>query len=291
MASMRDIRVRIKSVKETMQITKAMNLIASSKLKKARNQLNETKPYFFKIQKTLKNILIHSPGIEHKYFDHRPREIKKKVGYIVITADKGLCGSYNHNVIKLAEKHMEHRDEKYLFVIGNIGRDYFKNNSYNIDGEFLYTAQDPNLFRAREIAETCISVFEQKLLDEIYIVYTNMETAVKQQPKILKLLPLNKAETIKNIPNGEKYTEQVIYEPSPTKVLDILVPIYIKGLVFGALVESFCSEQSARMLAMDSATKSAKDLISELTLLYNRARQAAITQEISEIVSGAEALR
>jgi F-type H+-transporting ATPase subunit gamma len=291
MASMRDIRTRIKSIKETMQITKAMNLIASSKLKKARKQLNDTLPYFEKIQSTLRDIIAHSPDIEHKYFDKRENVQKKKAGYVVITADKGLCGAYNHNIIKFAESHMQNKVEKYLFVIGHMGRDYFRHHNYNIDIEFLYTAQNPTVYRAREIAESLISMFDNHMLDEIYVVYTKMESAVKLTPEVIKLLPLEKSEFGGVADPDERYKEIVTYDPSPATVLSTLVPNYIKGLLYGTLVESFCSEQSARMTAMDSATNSAKELIKELTLLYNRARQAAITQEISEIVGGAEALR
>ncbi|MDK2800165.1 MAG: F-type H+-transporting ATPase subunit gamma [Clostridiales bacterium] len=291
MASMRDIRIRIKSIKDTMQITKAMNLIASSKLQKARRQLNHTLPYFEKIQSTLKDILAHSPDIEHVFFDKRENVHPKKVGYIVITADKGMCGAYNHNVIKLAEEHMKDKEDKFLFVIGHHGRDYFRKKGYNIDIEFLYTAQNPTTYRAREIGESLISMYRHNMLDEIYIVYTNMESGVKQEPRVMKLLPLEKSHFNVVTDPGEQYKEYVVYDPSPKAVLDSIVPNYIKGLIFGALVESFCSEQSARMAAMDAATKNAKEMIRELTLLYNRARQAAITQEIAEIAGGAEALR
>lgn len=296
MASMREIRTRIKSVGQTMKITRAMNLIASSKLKKARKQLNDTLPYFEKIQSTLKDIVAHSPDIQHRYFDKRDDVQEKRAGYIVITADKGLCGAYNHNVIKLAESTIKEESEKrqlqkFLFVVGHMGRDYFRRKNYNIDIEFLYTAQNPTVYRAREIAESLVSMFDKRMLDEIYVVYTRMESSVKQQPEIIKLLPLEESEFDTSKDPGEQYREYVEYDPSPEKVLDFLVPNYLKGLIFGVLVESFCSEQSARMTAMDAATNSAKDMIKQYTLQYNRARQAAITQEISEIVSGATALK
>ncbi len=289
MANMKDIRLRIKSITETMQITKAMNLIASAKLKKARKQLNDTLPYFEKIQGTLNDIIVRSPEINHKYFGSRKNKNVRKSGYIVITADKGLCGAYNQNVIKLAERHMKDKQETYLFVIGYMGRDYFKSHNYNIDVEFLYTAQNPTTYRAREIAESVISLYNDGMLDEVFVVYTTMESAVNYQPQIIQLLPMEKSDFDSS--SDIRYREYMTYEPSPSQVLDILVPNYIKGLVFGALVESFCSEQNARMIAMDGATKSADKMIKELTMLYNRARQAAITQEISEIVGGAEALR
>lgn len=293
MPSMRDIRMRIKSVKETMQITKAMNLISSSKLRKARKQLNDTLPYFEKIQSTIKEIMAHGLEVEHRYLGNTDKTERKRCGYIVITADKGLCGSYNHNVIRLAEdlmkKNHDAGSENYLFVVGHMGRDYFKRKRYNIDIEFLYTAQNPTLYRAREISEMLVSMYDKDMLDEIYVVYTKMYSAVKQQPEVIKLLPLEKSE-FEQSETDHKYKEVVTYDPSPARVMDILVPNYVKGLIFGTLVEAFCSEQSARMTAMDAATNSASDMIKELSLLYNRARQAAITQEISEIVGGANAL-
>ena len=305
MASMRDIRTRIRSIGETMQITKAMNLIASSKLKKARKQLNDIMPYFEKIQTAISELVLYSPDVEHEYFNHRKDVSAKKVGYVVISADKGLCGAYNHNVIKLAEEHMKlTSNERYLFVVGHMGRDYFRRKNYNIDVEFLYTAQDPNIRKARDIAMTLVSLYNDKLLDEIYVVFTKMESAVKLQPTVLQLLPLQKQDIHDNKMHHKNEVERkrpddsatdfkpiIQYDPSPKVVLDSLVPNYIKGLIFGALVESFSSEQSARMTAMDAATNSAKDMIRNLTLMYNRARQAAITQEISEIVGGSEALK
>ncbi|MBC7765391.1 MAG: ATP synthase F1 subunit gamma [Hyphomonadaceae bacterium] len=291
MASMRDIRTRIKSVKETMQITKAMNLISSAKLKKARRQLNDTLPYFEKIQATLVDILHHSQGMEHRYLKQVKKGEPKKVGYFVITADKGLCGAYNHNVIKLAEATMQDVEHKHLFVVGNMGREYFARKKFPIDVEFLYTAQSPTLHRTREIARTMLSLFEQGELDEIYVVYTKMISSLRLEPQVLKILPLDKniIEDKKNTEN--KYHEFMSYDPSAERVLDVVAPIFVKGVIYGAMVESYSSEQSARMTAMDAATKSAKDMIKDLTLLYNRARQASITQEISEIVGGANALK
>lgn len=288
MASVSEIRERMRSIEQTMKITNAMYLISSSKLQKARKQLHDVEPYFEKTLSTIADILRHSPELEHPYFDQRPGEAHK-VGYLVVTADKGLAGAYNHNITRLAEERVAASQNATLFVIGQMGRHYFAHRSIPVDGEFLYTAQDPTIYRAREIAETLIDLFLSRRLDEIHLLFTRMVTPLKLEPEAIQLLPLRREE-ISQLPRRERYVEIANYVPSPDAVLDKLVPSYVKAVVFGALVESFSSEQSARMTAMDTATKSARDMIGELSLLFNRARQAAITQEITEIVSGANAL-
>lgn len=294
---MRDIQLRIKSVKQTKQITKAMKLISASKLKKAKAQLESTVPFFNKIQSTLKFILKHTDGEESlSYFDKRNSVNKKRVGYIVITGDKGLCGSYNNNIIKLAEKSISDNStdkELKLLVVGSVGRNYFTRKEYNIDAEFLYTAQNPTFYRARDIADFIIDMFNNKELDEVYLVYTKMISSLRLEPQLIKLLPLEPVDFEQSEKEEEEsnYLLKFEFSPSPEVVFNLLVPQYIRGIVYGALVESFTSEQSARMTAMDSATRNADELIKKFTLYYNRARQAAITQEISEIIGGAETVK
>lgn len=289
MANMKEIRERINSINEIMKITNAMYLISSSNLRKAKKNLENTLPYFEKLQSTIHHILKHTPEFEHKYFDRRndknPED--KMIGYIVITADKGLAGAYNHNVLKMAEEEMGKHKNTCLFVVGQIGRHYFSRRKVPIDGEFLYTAQNPTLYRARSMAETIIDLFERHYLDEVYVIYTKMITSMKMEPEMLKLFPLERAD-FKN-PMKKQTHNIATFRPSPEKVMDHLVPNYIKGLLYGTLIEAFSSEQNARMNAMNSATTAAKDSIRELSLQYNRARQAAITQEITEIVGGANA--
>lgn len=288
MANMREIRERVSSINDIMKITNAMYLISSSKLKKAKKNLEATVPYFERLQTTIHHILKHTPEFEHKYFDNRPGKTKDKrnYGYIVVTADKGLAGAYNHNVLKLAETELAKHENSYLFVIGQVGRLYFSRKKVNIDGEFLYTAQNPTLYRARSIAESVIDLFENEYLDEVYVIYTKMVNSVKMEPEMIKLLPLER-EDFSYAPGKERHNAAT-FSPSPEKVMDHLVPNYIKGLIYGVLIEAFSSEQNARMTAMDAATSSAKDMIKELSLVYNRARQSQITQEITEIVSGAK---
>ena len=289
MESIREIRTHIDSVQQTLKITNAMYLISSSKLRKARRQLTDVQPYFEKITRTISDILHRTAGVDHVYFDTRPGH-PHKVGYIVITGDKGLAGAYNHNVLRLVEEEMAKVEDPTLFLIGQAGRNYFQHKGVNIDGEFMYTAQDPTVYRAREIGDTFIELFRKGHLDEVYVVYTEMVTPMQMEPKMVKLLPLDRDAfpwTPRRSADGSERHE-VTYVPSPEHVLNHIVPSYLKGLLFGTLVESFCSEQNARMNAMDTATDNARSLLKELSLHYNRARQTAITQEITEIVGGAQ---
>lgn len=290
MASIREVRERMKSVQDIMKITNAMYLISSSKLKKARKSLEATQPYFEKMQSTIRDILNVTPDIKHRFFDTRPHiaHDSRKRGFIVVTADKGLAGAYNHNVLKLAEQEMKKGKENYLFIVGQVGRQYFTRKGIMIDVEFLYTAQDPTLYRAREIAETIIDLFLQGELDEVYIIFTEMVTSMKMEPRSYRLLPLER--TSFDAMGKTAYRQSATFMPTPEKVMDHLVPNYIKGLIYSVLVEAYSSEQNARMMAMESATDSAKDMIKALSLQLNRARQAAITQEITEVVSGAESM-
>ncbi len=289
MANMREIRTRMKSIQDIMKITNAMYLISSSKLKKTRKNLLATKPYFEKLQSTIHDILLRAPHMHQVYFERR-ENIKppdRKKGYIVITADKGLAGAYNHNVIKKAEAEMAEGENNYLFVVGQVGRQYFMRKGVLVDCEFLYTAQNPTLYRAQKISEAVIDLFEKGKLDDVYVIFTQMVTSMKAEVQFVQILPLER----KKFERRAAGYQHIKFAPSPETVMNRLVPNYIKGLMFGVLVESFSSEQNARMTAMEAATKSAKDMLRELDLLYNRARQASITQEITEIVSGAKSLK
>lgn len=291
MAGVTEVREHMRSVSETVKITNAMYLISSSKLKKARKQLDEVKPYFEKLQSTIADILRHSPDMNHPYFDKRPEVEVKKRGYVVITADKGLAGAYNHNVLKMAEAQLQEPGEHSLYVVGQAGRNYFNHRKIPIDAEFLYTAQDPTVPRARDISDLLVNFYNRGLIDECYITYTHMVSPLLLQPRTIKILPLDKEAMTSSAPETKRYRQIAAYIPSVNAVLDNVVPGYVKGIIFGALVESFSSEQSARMTAMDAATKNAREMIKSLSLEYNRARQAAITQEISEIVGGADGQR
>ena len=293
MAGITEIRGRMRSIQQTLKITNAMYLISSAKVKKARKQLQEVEPYFDRLAKTILDIFRHSPQLQHRYIEgHHKSKEERKTGFVVITGDKGLGGAYNHNVLKLAESYLARKQDSTLFLIGQMGRHYFEKKNIPIDAEFMYTVQDPTLDRAQDICDTLVDLYERGALDEIYLVFTHSYSAMRMEPEIIKLLPLDRAmlSARRGLSEADQYRDVVRYEPSPEAVLDVLVPGVIRGYIFAALVESFCSEQSSRMSAMDSASESARDMLKTLSLEFNRARQGAITQEITEIAGGAEAL-
>jgi len=289
MANAREIQSRMKSIQDTMKITNAMYMISSSKLKRAKKVLSDTEPYFYSIQSALIRILRHFPDIENSYFDTRPEVDPKdrKIGYIVVTADKGLAGSYNHNIIKLAQECLDKGGNNQLFVLGMVGRQYFTKKNIEIAEQFRYTVQKPTMSRARRISERVIDLFQNRELDEVHIIYTRMVSGILTEAEVVQLLPLQK-NTFNKVPTDIPM-EQITFSPSPKEVINSIAPNYVSGFIYGALVESYSSEQSQRMMAMEAATKSAKDMIHNLAIIYNRVRQAAITQEITEIVSGAKA--
>lgn len=272
-----------------MKITNAMYMISSAKMKRARTALLNTEPYFYSMQDTLTKILDDSPEVGHKYFDKREEipEKDRKRGFIVVTADKGLAGAYNHNVIKIAEKESLSSENNMLFVVGQVGRNYFTKRHIPVDIDFKYTAQNPNMNRARIISEKMVELFNEKKLDEVYIIYTKMINSMTAAAEMHRLLPL-KHEPLTELNNGQYY-DHISFFPSPQAVFDSIVPNYVAGFVYGALIESYCSEHNTRMMAMQSATESAQEMMHDLQMEYNRARQAAITQEITEVIGGAKA--
>lgn len=291
MANAREIQGRIKSIKDTMKITNAMYMVSSSKLQKARRDLKNTEPFFYLIQDSLAKILDTAPDAGNEFFDLRLNKSRenKTVGYLVITADKGLAGAYNHNVIRLAEKIAENVEKDMLFVVGQTGRHYFEQKSIPIDINFNYTAQNPTMNRARHIAGRLTDLFLDGKIDEVYVIYTRMVNSMTVEAVSKKLLPL-KAEKLEKQENDlVEHYENAQFMPDAKTAFERIVPDYITGFIYGALVESYCSEHNSRMMAMQTATDSAKDMIKELDIQFNRARQAAITQEITEVVGGANA--
>ena len=290
MANAKEIQERMSSINDTLKITNAMYMISSSKLKKSKKMLQDTEPYFYELQTQMSRILRHVPDIESKYFE-KSRDEKKdpKVGYIVITADKGLAGAYNHNVIKLTEQWLAKGNNNTLFVVGQMGKHYFEKKGVLVDVEFTQTVQNPNPHRARDIAERVIELYDKGYIDEVYMIFSKTKNG-SCEADVSKILPLERKK-FEKVENKEEYNQFAIFSPSPKAVLKNLVPNYVKGLIYSALVSSYTSEHNARMVAMKSATDSATDMLKNLELLYNRARQAAITQEINEIVGGASALQ
>ena len=291
MANMKEIQERMKSIQDTMKITNAMYLISSSKMKKARKSLEDTEPYFYTLQSTMARILRHIPEMEDIYFESAEQTKKQediRAGFVVITADKGLAGAYNHNVIRLAEEEMAKYKDPRLMVIGEQGRHYFEQKRQDLYKEFRHTVQSPTLHRARTIRNEILSHYLNHELDKIFIVFTRQINSMQSEAEIQQLLPLKKADYKSILPPGITISELDL-RPSPNEVMDRIVPNYIVGFVYGALVESYCSEQSSRMTAMEAATNSAKDMLREMDILYNRVRQAAITQEITEVIGGVRA--
>lgn len=292
MASAKEIQSRMRSIQDTMKITSAMYMISSSKLKKARKTLADTEPYFYSLQSAIGRVLRHMEDTEHKYFDERAEIAPeaRKIGYIVVSADKGLAGAYNHNVFKIAEDCMENRENVQLFVLGEVGRQYFFKRDVDVDTNFRFTVQKPTMHRARVISEKMIAMYLEGELDEVHIIYTRMANAATMVAEKKQLLPLKKAAFNTSVQKlVDIHQEEIEMIPSAEEVLNSIVPNYLRGMIYGCLVESYASEHNSRMMAMDAATSSARDMLKDLSIKYNRVRQAAITQEITEVISGAKA--
>jgi F-type H+-transporting ATPase subunit gamma len=282
---MRDIKRQIKGIQSTKQITKAMEMVAASRLKKSQQAAEASRPYADKIKEVISNIASGTQGLQHPMLESR--EIKK-TGYFVITSDRGLAGGYNANLLRnlletIRSKHKSEAEYS-VFVVGRKGRDYLKKRNIPIVQEVTGLSDAPQFADIKTLARSAVSNFEEGKYDELYLVYNEFVNPITQVPVQKQLLPLTE---MKNNQGGSAAGYE--YEPSPEGVLDVLLPRYAETLIFSALLEAKASEFGARMTAMGNATKNASDMISKLTLVYNRARQAAITQEISEIVAGANA--
>ena len=293
MASTSEIKARIASVKQTQKITNAMYLIASTKLRKARSNLDATRPYFNALRSEIKRIFRTASGVDSPYFypsDEEP-DIPGTYGCLVITADKGLAGSYNQNVLRTAQRLLDEHPDTRLFVVGEYGRRFFAQRNIPIERSFLYTAQNPTLARAREISSLLLEQYDREELKKIYVVYTDLGSSLSTTARVTRLLPFHR--TYFCAATGRELRTNVTFEfvPSASAVLNGLIRSYLSGFVYSTLVDSFCSEQNARMTAMDAANQNAEELLSSLSLQYNRVRQAAITQEITEVTAGAKAQR
>ena len=282
LANTREIKLRIKGVNETKKITKAMKLISAVKLRKARAMHEKTLPFFKHIQETMIDILERVPDMKLVYFDQRENKEDRKKAYIVLSSDSGLTGGYNTNITKFAVGKIN-KEKDIVFPIGNTIKNYMLRNGYNVK-EIELDSYSVDTKIAGDIAVQMIGLFKKEEIDELELIYTEMESAMRLVPHSIKLLPLEKKD-FEREEQGIK--EELEFEPSPELVFDVLTNKYVKGIMYGGMVESFVSEHFARMNAMDAATSNAEKMVSKLTLNYNRARQAAITQEISEIIGGA----
>jgi len=281
----REIKRRIKSVQSTKQITKAMKMVAAARLRRAQESAENSRPYSDKMKEVISSIAAGVEDVDHPLLE--VREVKK-TGYLVITSDRGLAGGYNGNVLRMTVKTIKERhkssDEYAIFVIGRKGRDFFKKRQYPLVGEVVGLADSPSFLEIKNIASTAVSMYAEGLFDELYLVYNEFISAISQSPVQKRLLPLL------DISGEEKgLNVQIDFEPSAEAVLQVLLPRYAETLIYSALLNAKASEFGARMTAMGNATENAEEMIASLNLRFNRARQAAITQEISEIVSGANA--
>ena len=284
MASMRDIKRRRDSIQSTGQITKAMKLVSTVKLQKSRAKAENSKPYFNLMYETISSVLQKSGNINHKYLKAGASE-KKAV--IAITSNRGLAGGYNNNIVKLVMSQLPAADTN-VYAIGRKGRDGLARRGYTIQADYSEVINEPIYRDAADLTSELLEAFAKGEIGEIYLAYSAFKNTATQIPKLIKLLPVEMEE---NKDGGEAKAQALMnYEPSEEEVLDSIVPKYMSSLIYGALLEAVASENGARMTAMDSATSNAEEMIEDLSLQYNRARQGAITQELTEIVAGANAI-
>lgn len=284
MASMKDIKRRRDSIQSTGQITKAMKLVSTVKLQKAKGKAESTKPYSDLMYETICNMLARSGNINHKYLV--PGESSKKA-VITITANRGLAGGYNTNLTKLITESGIPKEDIDIVAIGTKGRDYLARRGYNISEDDSDIINEPLYTDARSICDKLLERFAAGEIGEIYLAYTSFKNTVVHEPKLIKLLPVS-VDT-DGLSSGED-TTPMNYEPAEDEALNLIIPKYVCSLIYGALIEAVASENGARMQAMDNATSNADEMISDLSLKYNRARQASITQELTEVIAGANAI-
>ena len=284
MASMRDIKRRKSSISSTQQITKAMKLVSTVKLQKAKSRAEQTNPYFNYMYKTVGSMLAKSGNINHPYLN--PGDSKRKA-VVVITSNRGLAGGYNSNVVKLITQGDFNKEDLDIYAIGGKGADMLASRGYHIVESAPEIMENPTYADAAVLCRKVLDSFTKGEVGEIYLAYTHFKNTVTHVPTLMKLLPVefDEAELL-----AEDANVMMNYEPNEEEALDMIIPKYVTSLFYGALVEAHASENGARMQAMDSATSNAEEMISDLTLKYNRARQGSITQELTEIIAGANAI-
>ena len=287
MLGTKEIKRRIRSVISIQQITRAMQMIAVSRLKKAEDRLRSARPFAEKIQEFMGTLAPSLTSIRHPLLVKR--EVKS-IGLVLITSDKGLCGGYNANVLNHTREFIEGHPDKTirLILVGRKGFDAYRRKSFPIDYKLLQISKEITLQEVREVTTVIVKGFEEGRYDEVDLIYTRYQSAMNTRPMTLKLLPLERSEVLKT---GGATMGEPLFEPEPEEIMARLLPRYLEAQIYSGLVESVASEQGARMVSMKSATENANEMISNLTLSYNKARQASITKELLEVTSGAEALR
>lgn len=286
MASMRDIKRRKDSIQSTQQITKAMKLVSTVKLQRARSRAENARPYFDKMYETIQSILAKSERLDHPFLTGSGSERK---AVIVVTSNRGLAGGYNNNVTRLIVDSGWRKEDVDIYGVGRKGVETLARRDYHIVSDDSEVMNAPSFADAAAIGEKVLDAFAAGEIGEIYLAYTKFKNTVVHVPTLIRLLPVDVEE--KQEAGKQTKSETLMnYEPEPEEALGLLIPKYINSTIFGAFIESAASENGARMQAMDAATSNADEMISTLSLVYNRARQGAITQELTEIISGAEAL-
>ncbi|MCI5793177.1 MAG: ATP synthase F1 subunit gamma [Lachnospiraceae bacterium] len=287
MANANEIKTRIQSVQDTAKITNAMYLISSTKMQRAKRSLENTRPYYESLLHEIERVFASADDPESKYFyDPDKKNPDNKVACLVITADRGLAGSYNMNVIKEAERMFREHPKTKFFVVGDYGRHYFDRHGIPYVKSFDYTANVPHIREARDISDVLLDSYDSGEINMVYVIYTVMKTAITSEVDTIRFLPFDRGDFMSSEEKLKKELGRFEFFPSYKEVLDNALRSIETGFVYSTLVYSFCAEQNARMGAMDSANKNAEKLLAELRLQFNRARQAGITQEITEIAAG-----
>ena len=288
MSGVKEIKNHIAGVQDTRKITNAMYLIASTKLRKAKDDLDKTRPYFSALRGEVKRLFCAIEKVDSPYLrSPTSKERPGKFGLIVVTSDKGLAGAYNHNVIKTAEAFLKKHPDARLFVMGEFGRQYFRRKKQEIESDFEFSAQNPTIERSRIISGQILHLYDIGELSDIYIAYSDMN-GLTVRSRMTRLLPLYRDLVTTRAINMDMHMS-FEFLPNAATVLGSIIRSYISGFIYSAMVDSYCCELSERMRAMDSATSNADRIIEELSVEYNRRRQAAITQEITEVSAGARA--
>ena len=285
MASMRDIQRRQSSIQSKQHITKPMKLVSTVKLLKAKVHAEQANPYFNYMYRTVTSMLAKTGNLNHPYLNKNDSD-KKAV--IVITSNRGLAGGYNANVVKMITGAGFQKEDVECYTIGNKGREVLERRGYEIKASYPEVIESPEYADAAAICNEVLASYQRGEIGEIYLAYTHFKNTVVHEPKLMKLLPVEFDDL--EIPDEDESNVLMNYEPNEEDALDMIIPKYVTSLFYGAFVEAVASENGARMQAMDSATSNAEDMISDLTLKYNRARQGSITQELTEIIAGAEAI-
>lgn len=284
MASMRDIKRRRDSVASTGQITKAMKLVSTVKLQKAKARAESNKPYFTLLYDTICSVLARTGKVDHRYLKDNG-STKKAV--IVLTSNRGLAGGYNNNIVKEIATAFKPEDTD-IYALGKKGLEGLSRKGFNIVEDYSEVMNEPLYADAIHIGKNILASYENGEVGEIYLAYTSFKNTVVHEPQLIKILPIDVDEIMQDVEID--VLTPMNYEPEADEALDMIIPKYMNNIIYGAFIEAIASENGARMQAMDSATKNAEDMIADLSLKYNRARQSSITQELTEIIAGAEAI-